>query len=57
MNVGASVTGPPANYTRAVKESMSTKTSKGPEQNKISARAARSEDLMRMIELVAWMKV
>ena len=57
MNVGASVTGTPANYTRAVKESMSTKTSKGPEQNKISVRAARSEDLMRMIELVAWMKV
>ena len=56
FNVEASVTGPPESYTRSGRSSTRTTTENGPAQNTTSAKAASSEHLTRMMEVVAHME-
>ena len=56
VHIEASVTGPPACYTRSGKSSMRTTTSNSTEKNTIAARVESGEHLMRMVKVVAQMK-
>ena len=56
VNIEASVSGPPARYTRAGKSSTITTTANVPAKNIRASRSAISEHLMRMMEVVSWMK-
>ena len=56
VSVEASVTVPPAYYKRAGEASTRTTTGNGPSQKSIVEMAARSEHLMRVMELVAWIE-
>ena len=56
INVEESVTGPPACYVRASKTPKRTTATNGTSQNTIASREASGDHLMRMMEVVAWMK-